>query len=180
MTSRTSARRHKGRTRMRPRAQPDQERQDRIKQAAIDDLCAPAAAASLRYWTEHLPNPLFVYFIQADHRTGPVKIGQAQDPIKRLRTLQCAHWERLTVRGLVLAGTGLESLLHANWGRAAIRGEWFGQGYEQAIATIAEENSKHQIDYHRNGMSVDDIHKITVAELLVFIWGGTHPEVSAR
>ncbi len=171
MTSRHSARRHRGSNRMVARTVPDPAWQQERKQDAIDDLCSPAAAAALRLWTAELPHPLFVYFIQADHGNGPVKIGQAQDPIKRLRTLQCAHWERLIIRSLILATDTTERLLHSHWGCAAIRGEWFGCGYEQVIITVADECAVRQTEARAAGGSLRNVQMLSIYETLMFIWG---------
>lgn len=40
-------------------------------------------AETVAWWRERIDKPRFVYFIQADYG-GPVKIGEAFDPFKRL------------------------------------------------------------------------------------------------
>lgn len=65
-----------------------------------------------------------VYFIQAG-ANGPVKIGTAIDPRKRLYTLQVANYERLEIVARVPGYDGLESCIHNALDEHRIRGEWF-------------------------------------------------------
>lgn len=53
----------------------------------------------------------FVYFIQAEHG-GPVKIGWARDPAKRLRELQTGSPHRLVVRATIAGALADEAALH--------------------------------------------------------------------
>lgn len=66
-----------------------------------------------------------VYFIQAEEG-GPIKIGRAADPEKRLKELQTSHHSRLVIRH-VLHGNDLliEGRMHGRFLQHHIRGEWF-------------------------------------------------------
>lgn len=66
----------------------------------------------------------FVYFIQAGYN-GPIKIGVARDPAKRLCGLQVANAERLSLLGVLPGGFALEKALHAKLSADRIYGEWF-------------------------------------------------------
>lgn len=104
---------------------------------------------ALRYWkTTGLPCQ-YVYFIQAGF-TGPIKIGSAVDPAKRLNNLQCGNHEELRVRELVLADQTTEATFHAHWREAHIRGEWFGRGAAQAILDRGAVISDRQREAHRS------------------------------
>lgn len=65
-----------------------------------------------------------VYFIQAGD-AGPVKIGMAVSPANRLRDLQIAHYEDLTLRRLFEGHAAEEALLHVHFAHLHIRGEWY-------------------------------------------------------
>lgn len=69
------------------------------------------------------PLPRFVYFIQAE--SGPIKIGVAIDPQSRLNTLQCSHFEKLTLLFISPGGRELEQECHRIFAKCRIRGEWF-------------------------------------------------------
>lgn len=71
------------------------------------------------------------YFVQAGE-AGPVKIGTARDPQKRLRILQCAHSEDLRLRLVVPEAD--EACFHHRFSHLRIRGEWFRfEGTLQAL-----------------------------------------------
>lgn len=105
---------------------------------------------SLNYWTDAYDTPDFVYFVQEEDG-GAVKIGRAFDPVKRLAQLQCGNPRRLKIRALLLGSPELEKGLHRLWRAAAVGGEWFGAGCEQAILTLAERSSQWQMEDHREG-----------------------------
>lgn len=109
---------------------------------------------ALEYWPSVVDRPLFVYFVQEEDG-GPVKIGQAQNPLVRLTELQTGNPRRLTIRALVVAAVGTERSLHLLWGSTArIRGEWFGDGHEDRILELARQASAAQIDSHRSGTPI--------------------------
>ena len=64
-----------------------------------------------------------VYLIQAGEN-GPIKIGRAVDPERRLRGLQCAHYETLTLRRVWPGDWAEEVALHRAFADFRIRGEW--------------------------------------------------------
>lgn len=116
-SSRSSARRHRGRSPMVSRT--PRPREPKVVTLDHDD---PATVAA--WWRQQLDRPLFVYFIQ-EVDGGPVKIGQALDPKGRLAELQCGNPRVLKLRAVVLATDETEQSLHYAWGHAAVRGEWF-------------------------------------------------------
>jgi hypothetical protein len=64
-----------------------------------------------------------LYFIQTE--SGPVKIGVAASPAKRLQNLQTGHHERLALICTIPNGHRLEGVLHERFAEGCIRGEWF-------------------------------------------------------
>ena len=69
-----------------------------------------------------------IYFIQCGDEKGPIKIGFAIDPEKRLYRLQCANPCELTLLKAIHSDVGDEGRLHAQFGHLRIRGEWFEPG----------------------------------------------------
>lgn len=67
---------------------------------------------------------MWLYMIQAGDQ-GPVKIGHADDPELRLRNLQTAHYEPLRLLVIYPGGSQLEAMLHEQFAKDRIRGEWF-------------------------------------------------------
>jgi hypothetical protein len=65
-----------------------------------------------------------VYFIQAG-KGGPVKIGSAINVHSRLRTLQCAHYEKLAIIKVIPGKAKRERQIHKDLSAFKIRGEWF-------------------------------------------------------
>lgn len=65
-----------------------------------------------------------VYFIQAGVN-GPIKIGYAFDPRKRMIGLQIAHWEKLLLLGVIPGSEIQEHRLHRAFKEDHLRGEWF-------------------------------------------------------
>lgn len=65
-----------------------------------------------------------IYFIQtADNRY--VKIGTAEDPIKRLAGIQTSMPYKIRLIGVMLGDYALESTLHHKFRSTRVRGEWF-------------------------------------------------------
>lgn len=123
-----------------------------ISQAFADERVCPddLTREALDVWPKALTEPLFVYFIQAEHG-GPVKIGQAQDPRARLRELQCGNPDRLVIRSVILAEQETERSLHVAWASARVRGEWFGGGMEEAIVAFAQQACRNQLEAAERG-----------------------------
>lgn len=67
---------------------------------------------------------MFVYFIQAGD-DGPVKIGIAADPQKRLDEMQIGNHADLVLIAYRPGGLQMERELHARLASGRIRGEWF-------------------------------------------------------
>lgn len=77
----------------------------------------------------------YLYVIRST-KGGPVKLGRATDVVKRLRTLQTGHPERLEVLWSALGdGDGAERALHQHFASKRSVGEWFNLTRED-IASI--------------------------------------------
>jgi hypothetical protein len=70
-------------------------------------------------------DPTFIYFIQAGSSDGPIKIGYADEPFKRMDALQTAHWVALTMLHWQLGSPDDEKALLERFRPFQIRGEWF-------------------------------------------------------
>ncbi len=64
----------------------------------------------------------YVYFVRVGDR---VKIGRATDPGARIRALQTAHPEALSLVLAIPAHAALEAAIHARFAHLKTRGEWF-------------------------------------------------------
>jgi len=77
-----------------------------------------------------------VYFLRCGE-TGPVKIGWSGSmTLSRIRSLQTAHYEDLTVIGYIVGGRSVEGAWHKRFRLFRIRGEWFEPAPE-LLAAIA-------------------------------------------
>lgn len=72
----------------------------------------------------HHPPVSYVYFIQRGVR-GPVKIGWAKKPEKRLRELQTGASGRLQLLVKVPGGQQLEHQYHREFAEHRLQGKWF-------------------------------------------------------
>lgn len=84
---------------------------------------------------EPVPPLTFIYFIQPVDG-GPIKIGRATDPIKRLGELQVGNPYELRITRIVVAPAIQEKRLHQLFADARLQGEWF-RPYAQ-LAAIAD------------------------------------------
>lgn len=89
----------------------------------------------LAFW-DGLGEPTFTYFIQDD--AGPVKIGQAKNPLERMGLLQCGNPRELYLR--MVLPFDVEHGMHVRFREWKVRGEWFGrdEGEQQAILAYAK------------------------------------------
>ena len=67
---------------------------------------------------------MYVYFIQRV-TGGPVKIGKAERPDRRLSALQVANLDELVIRAVCLGGRPAARVLHDHFAESLIRNEWF-------------------------------------------------------
>lgn len=92
-----------------------------------------------------------VYFIR-NERTGSYKIGISDDPGTRLRELQTANEDRLSLACVLYhADDQLERDLHQRWARLRIRGEWFLADAE--IDDYVTAHQLRQLAWEHNGAS---------------------------
>lgn len=88
--------------------------------------------------TRDKPGYRRVYFIQAEEG-GPIKIGVAQDPPKRLAEIQRTCPQKLRILATVPGGAPRERELHSKFADYRLHGEWFQPSNElHAIIAIAE------------------------------------------
>jgi hypothetical protein len=66
-----------------------------------------------------------VYFIASE--SGPIKIGMALDPEKRLKGLQTSHHEKLMILATCSGGRDQEWTYHKQFAEHRINGEWFAR-----------------------------------------------------
>lgn len=64
-----------------------------------------------------------VYLAQIE--PGPIKVGIANDPLRRLDDIQVASPYDVTILRITWGGADLERYLHHRWRKHKIRGEWF-------------------------------------------------------
>ena len=72
---------------------------------------------------------LVIYFIQVGH-DGPIKIGKAVDPEKRLQTLQTGTPETLRLLAVIPGDRTREAEIHRHLKAHRQRGEWFAANAE--------------------------------------------------
>lgn len=77
-----------------------------------------------------------VYFAQRGG-DGPIKIGTARDPARRVAELQVAAPERIWLLTTVPGGRAAEAALHAMFADGHIAGEWFRADTPGLAAYIA-------------------------------------------
>lgn len=66
----------------------------------------------------------YIYFIQPEDG-GPIKIGLANDPKRRLIVIQVNHWMRLVLRCVTEGDRAVEQSLHRRFSYCRLMGEWF-------------------------------------------------------
>lgn len=80
-----------------------------------------------------------LYFVRMGDK-GPIKIGRATDPLKRIQTLQTGNPERLTILHIAKGEGWQETFWHALFAGFRINGEWFRPlgGLPETIAAMAD------------------------------------------
>lgn len=105
-----------------------------------------------------------VYFIQAGDN-GPIKIGIARNPRKRLRQLQTANPERLRLLGTIDGDLEVERRIHSELEDWRLAGEWFRADEEVKVATRRlidsndgrRERDAYQMVYVEDGVITIDV-----------------------
>lgn len=82
-----------------------------------------------------------VYFIRAGD-DGPIKIGRAVYPRRRMSELQVSHHETLTILAIMPGGEDVEASLHRQFASLSLRGEWF-RADAVLLAFIEEARREH-------------------------------------
>lgn len=114
-----------------------------------------------------IDKPCFVYLI-AEGEDGPLKIGKAVDPVKRLREMQTGNSRRLRVERIILGDRDAEKLLHEMWEPFAIVSsrnktragappgtEWFKDEIRENIFPIFDEIAARQAEVVERAGSID-------------------------
>lgn len=78
----------------------------------------------------------YVYFIQLGD-SGPIKIGHAKNPIKRLKALQIGSHKQLRLLAVTPGDAATEKELHREFQVLRIGGEWF-QAERPLLAKIRD------------------------------------------
>jgi hypothetical protein len=87
--------------------------QDRADTAAIDAWLARVADTA----------PQYVYFAQVDG--GPIKIGVARNPIRRLAQMRTGNPAPIRLLGVIRGNTQTELEIHNLFAAENVAGEWF-------------------------------------------------------
>lgn len=116
--------------------------------------------------TREFKAPSYVYLI-GEGEDGPVKIGFAKDPIKRLRAMQTGNSQRLRIEHMIVGDKQIEKLLHETWEPLAIISlrnvsrpdsppgtEWFFPEIREELFPIIESVAEVQIDMLKQGYSI--------------------------
>lgn len=95
----------------------------------------------------------YVYFVKPKHLGGPIKIGYAKDPGKRLADLQVGSFHELEILAAVESddAAALERRLHKKLKNFWHRGEWFA-GAPEVYRAIMELDGLHTpLGEYKNG-----------------------------
>lgn len=100
-----------------------------------------------------------IYFIQtSDNRY--IKIGTAEDPIKRLAGIQTSMPYKIRLIGVMLGDYALERVLHDKFRNTRVRGEWFQTTRQLVEQAIYEGAPRLYREYEKS------VHAATYAELI--------------
>lgn len=117
----------------------------------------------------------YVYVIGEHEDQGPVKIGVAQNPIRRLRSMQTGNPRRLRIEHVLLGDRTTEKLLHELWEPYAITSvskrnkvgaapgtEWFRSEVRPHLFPIVETAADAQVQLlHPGGpVTVEDMERV--------------------
>jgi hypothetical protein len=110
------------------------------------------------HWVEWRDMDSFVYFIRSGTR-GPIKIGKANNPAERLRSLQTANPAPLTLLGAIRGGEPVERSLQDYLSDHRLIGEWFHPS-ETVLSVIHGALVASALD---DGASIDEALSATAA-----------------
>jgi hypothetical protein len=91
----------------------------------------------------------FVYFIQEEGGTGPVKIGYTTFITDRIASLQTCHYRKLKIVALLPGSHHDEYVLHQRFQHTRLLGEWFEHTPE--LAGVIEDVRKKWPSYFEDG-----------------------------
>ena len=116
---------------------------DHLLQTALRYLDTFVQIANASMNRGGVPSDRTVYFMLSSS-TGLVKIGSSGDPDRRLRDLQMASGERISLLTTEPGGEAHEKALHRRFKASRVRGEWFR--HSEAIRThIANAEAAHRL-----------------------------------
>jgi len=123
--------------------------------------------------------PSFVYFV-GEEDEGPVKIGVAKDPLKRLISMRSGNARHLLIEYVLVGDTRAEKLFHEYWEPLRIRAmksrkalhldhgtEWFAPEIRAKLYPIVAELAEAQVDLlEENSSPLDELSLIRLAHEL--------------
>lgn len=110
---------------------------------------------SLARFPEPPKGKTWIYFIRSGE-DGPVKIGRAKDPRKRLMRLQTGSSDDLVLETAMLGGPEIEKKLHKAFRRHRIHGEWFRPCVELSRLMAAARKAEAEMREKRLSMALGE------------------------
>jgi len=116
----------------------EQEAEERVVKRVMDREAQLAQEREAR----EAAMPQLVYFIASE--AGPIKIGIANNPVGRLKTLQTSHHEKLHLLVTCAGGQPKEAAYHKLFAPHRLAGEWFARApeIEAEIARLQTEDTQ--------------------------------------
>ena len=112
----------------------------------------------LNYWTFKSTARSFAYVIQAEG-DPPIKIGVANDVVKRIATLQTGNPRRIRLLHALVGDRRFEYELHRlfseRYGHRLV-GEWFTGPGTTGFLDMVEDLAREMLLRHKNGVSLPD------------------------
>lgn len=107
-------------------------------------------ALQLAYWQAQNPAPgCFVYVIRPKGDT-PIKVGKAEDVVKRMGELQTGNPRELTLLHVLVGYGELEAQLHRRLRPSRVRGEWFEGDSVPGFLRFVEALAENMVRFHQN------------------------------
>lgn len=127
---------------------------------------------------KRLESPSFVYLI-GEEDEGPIKIGVAKDPIKRLWGMRTGNPRHLLIEYVIAGDVRAEKLLHEMWEPLGIRSkknrnrtdtrpgtEWFAPEIRKRLFPVIAEIAEAQVYLIQEGQPSDELSLIHEAHQL--------------
>lgn len=98
----------------------------------------PLTTQAREAMAKHPEAESYVYFVGP--RSGPVKIGLAIKPARRLKEIQIGNHVRLDLLALIPGGSDVEARYHRELAKYRLWGEWFDR-VPEVMAAVAQAKS---------------------------------------